>query len=94
MSGDDHPPERPGSDLPEPELPAPAPDAPPEQPAGADLDEPRGLLGLLLWPLRAAIELGLLLFAAFVSGVLGALIPGLRSPDEGQGTGDDGPDGR
>ncbi len=59
-----------GDELPTPRRPAgpPAPDT--------DLDQPGGLLGLLLWPLRAAISLALSVFAAFVAGVLRALLPG------------------
>ncbi|MCB9777154.1 MAG: hypothetical protein H6742_01155 [Alphaproteobacteria bacterium] len=64
----------------------PAPPSPGEveaRDADRDVDgaspEPGGLLGLLLWPLRQAIEIGLKLFAALVAGVLSALLPGGRS---------------
>lgn len=60
---------------------APAPESP------AELEQPGGLLGLLLWPMRAAISLALKAFAALVQGVLGAFLPASRKPDEP----DDGP---
>ena len=63
----------------------------------AALEQPGGLLGLLLWPLRAAISLALQVFAAFVKGVLGAIFPALRhepeQPDDGQPPEVDQPDG-
>lgn len=43
-------------------------------------EPPGGLLGLLLWPLQAAITAGLALFTALVNGILGALIP--KKPDQ------------
>jgi len=45
------------------------PESPPPQPSG--------LLALLLLPLQAALASGLKLFAALVSGILSAAIPGM-----------------
>ncbi len=63
----------------------------PQAPGGdsAELEAPGGLLGLLLWPLRAAISLGLQIFAAFVNGVLGAFLPGRGKGDAQGGAGSD-----
>mgnify|MGYP000851866371 CR=1 FL=1 len=52
------------------------PERSPERPPEHELAErPRGLLGLLLWPLQVAIATGLRLFAALVSGILSAFLP-------------------
>lgn len=55
------------------------------------MERPRGLLGLLLWPLTAAITLGLRLFSGFVAGVLGALLPGRKAPPPEDGPGEQRP---
>lgn len=55
--------------------PVEPPQRPPPEPPQNELEErPRGLLGLILWPLQFAISAGLRLFAALVSGVLSALL--------------------
>lgn len=81
MSPRDDPPESQAPVVVRPEdRPAPPPGFQP--PPSTELGPPRGLLGLLLWPLQAAISLALRLFASFVAGVLSALLPGKRKdPD-------------
>lgn len=55
-------------------------DARPQAPSEPLAHPPRGLLGLILWPLQAAIGLGLRLFASFVAGVLAALFGARATP--------------
>jgi hypothetical protein len=52
--------------------------SPPEQ--SQPPPQPTGLLALILLPLQAALGAGLRLFAALISGILRALLPG--SPGE------------
>ena len=49
--------------------------------------QPTGLLALILLPLQAMLNIGLSLFAALVSGILGAMIPGDKE-DTGEEEGD------
>lgn len=47
-------------------------------------EAPGGLLGLLLWPIQAAIAAGLGIFTALINGILGAFLPRRPAPDEDQ----------
>lgn len=52
-------------------------------------DEPRGLLGLIVWPLRFLLLGALGIAAAVVQGILAAFLP---NPHDGQGDGQDSDD--